>query len=39
MTLTRSPVLRFFAGAVTVILLLTILGPFFQVVYLSLIHI
>ena len=33
MTLTRSPVLRFFAGAVTVILLLTILGPFFQVVY------
>ena len=33
MTLTRSPVLRFFAGAVTVILLLTILGPFFQVLY------
>lgn len=33
MTLTRSPILRFFAGAVTVILLLTILGPFFQVLY------
>lgn len=33
MTWTRSPILRFFAGAVTVILLLTILGPFFQVLY------
>ena len=33
MILTRSPILRFFAGAVTVILLLIILGPFFQVLY------
>lgn len=33
MTRTRSPVWRFFAGAVTVILLLTILGPFFQVLH------
>ncbi len=33
MTWTRSPILRFIAGAVTVILLLTILGPFFQVLY------
>lgn len=31
--MTRSPVLRLFTGAVTVILLLTILGPFFQVLY------
>ena len=31
--MTRSPVLRFFTGVVTVILLLTILGPFFQVLY------
>ncbi len=31
--MTRSPMLRLFTGAVTVILLLTILGPFFQVLY------
>lgn len=33
MTWTRSPVLRVLSGAVTVALLLTILAPFFQVLY------